>query len=201
MRPRQGNRCSVSAEAFGDWNKKVDYQPPVYPKTQGQKDRITRVLQRSFLFASLDEHEMKIIVDAMNEKVVAPKTVVITQGDDGDFLFVCEHGQLDCYKRGKDDIERLVKTCESGDTFGELALLYNCPRAASVVARLESVLWQLDRQTFTSIVKDSAARKREKYEQFLQSVPLLFSMDTYERAQLADALKVGINFNEFNRRN
>ena len=74
----------------------------------------------------------------MHEKVVEPNIRVISQGDDGDFLFCVEHGQLDCLKLS-DGEEKVVKTCESGDTFGELALLYNCPRAASVMTREQSV--------------------------------------------------------------
>jgi len=76
-----------------------------------------------------------------------------------------------------------------GDAFGELALLYNCPRAASVEAAEKCVLWKLDRDTFNNIVKDAAAKKREMYEKFLASVPLLSSMGNYERSQVADALK------------
>merc|ERR1719478_677426 len=106
---------------------------------------------------------------------------------DGDFLFVIEEGILDC-KKVIGGEEKVVKTCEAGDAFGELALLYNCPRAASVVAREKCVLWKLDRDTFNHIVKDAAAQKRQKYESFLQKVPLLSSMDAYERSQVADAL-------------
>ncbi len=47
----------------------------------------------------------------------------------------------------------------------------------------------MDRDTFNFIVKDAAARKREKYEEFLKSVPVLSSMDHYERSKLADAIK------------
>lgn len=47
----------------------------------------------------------------------------------------------------------------------------------------------MDRNTFNFIVKDAAANKREKYEEFLKSVPLLQSMDHYERSKLADAIK------------
>jgi len=47
----------------------------------------------------------------------------------------------------------------------------------------------LDRETFNHIVKDAAAKKREKYESFLSKVELLADMDPYERMQIADALK------------
>merc|ERR1719446_1625252 len=114
--------------------------------------------------------------------------IVIIQDDQGDFLFVIETGRLDC-KIKLDGADKVVKTCEAGDVFGELALLYNCPRAASVDAREKCVLWQLDRDTFNNIVKEAAQKKRERYDAFLQKVPLLAGMDAYERSQLADALK------------
>jgi cAMP-dependent protein kinase regulator len=68
-------------------------------------------------------------------------------------------------------------------------LLYNAPRAATIIAKSDADLWQLDRQTFNHIVKDAAARKREKYEEFLKRVKILENMDEYERAKLADAFK------------
>ena len=43
-----------------------------------------------------------------------------------------------------------------GEGFGELALLYNCPRAATITALEESTVWRLDRDTFNNIVKDAA---------------------------------------------
>ena len=58
---------------------------------------------------------------------------MISEGDNGDFLFVIEKGALKCTKLVEGE-EKVVKTVNEGDVFGELALLYNCPRAASVVA-------------------------------------------------------------------
>ena len=59
----------------------------------------------------------------------------------GDFLFVFEFGKLDCIIKLPDGVEKTVKACEAGDVFGELALLYNCPRAASVQASEKCILW------------------------------------------------------------
>ncbi|KAF4675526.1 hypothetical protein FOL47_007664 [Perkinsus chesapeaki] len=183
-------RASVSAEAYGAWNVKQEYTPPVYPKDDEQKARIKDVLSKSFLFAALDDKDFAIVVDAMKEEKVSAKERVINQGDNGDFLFVVESGELEVYKKFPgDEEEKMVKVCEIGDVFGELALLYNCPRAASVEAKGDCSLLRLDRETFNHIVKDAAANKRERYESFLKSVPLLASMDAYERSQIADALK------------
>lgn len=69
-----------------------------------------------------------------------------------------------------------------------MALLYNCPRAASIKAKTNAVLFELDRETFNHIVKDSAVKKRERYEDFLQHVEILKGMDPYEKSKIADVL-------------
>merc|ERR1719487_3213044 len=46
----KGPRSSVSAEAYGEWNKKKAFTPPVYAKSDSQKQRIRDVLGKSFLF-------------------------------------------------------------------------------------------------------------------------------------------------------
>jgi len=181
-------RASVSAEAYGQWNQKKAFEPPSYPKTDAQKARLGATLQKSFMFAALEPKDMDIILMAMKECPFAGGTKVITEGENGDFLFVIEKGNLECIKNiGGED--KVVKVVNEGDVFGELALLYNCPRAANVVAKDECVCWQLDRDTFNNIVKDASVRRREKYDSFLKSVTLLSSLDAYDRSQVSDALK------------
>jgi len=187
---QQLNKCrqSVSAEAYGEWNLKKSFVAPIITKSDEQKERLKNVLGRSFLFSNLDAHAFTIVIGAMKEVRTTPNQRVITQGDAGDFLFVIESGKLNCViKTG--DTEKVVKTCGSGDVFGELAVLYNCARAASVDVVEEGTLWQLDRDTFNHIVKDAAARKRERYDTILAAVPILARSDAYERSQIADALK------------
>lgn len=81
-----------------------------------------------------------------------------------------------------------MHTYENRGSFGELALLYNMPRAATIKATSEGQLWALDRQTFRRILLKSAFRKRKMYEALINSVPMLKTLQPYERMNLADAL-------------
>lgn len=126
---------------------------------------------------------------AMKERTLNAGDFAIKQGEDGDFLFIVAKGKLECWKKFKEgEDEKMVKEVGAGDVFGELALMYNCPRAASVKAVELSVCWQLDRETFNAIVKKAAMEKRENSKKVLMKVDLLSSMEDYELGQLADAL-------------
>lgn len=115
---------------------------------------------------------------------------MIQQGDSGDHLYVVDSGKLACSKLFSGKVEpTFLKNYEPGESFGELALLYNAPRAATIKAVESSVLFALDRETFNHIVKDAAVKKREEYETFLSNLELLSNMDAYERSKIADAAR------------
>ena len=86
---------------------------------------------------------------------------VIRQGEPGDSFFVVRSGSLQVRvvpegAEGSDaDGGRVVHQYRAGGRFGELALLYDKPRAASVVAVADSTLWRLERWAFDEITKKS----------------------------------------------
>ena len=190
---KPNQRKAVSSEAYGKWNRKEAFVPRVIEKTSDQRGRILDKIGKAFMFSGLDPGEKEVVVKAMEERIFEPGQNVITQGEDGSELFVVDSGVLDCTKVfEKGGQPRFLKEYHSGESFGELALLYNAPRAATITPKTKSILWVLDRSCFNNIVKDSAMRRRERYEEFLKNVPILGDMDPYERGQLADALKPAV---------
>ena len=189
-------RKSVSAEVFGMFNPKKEFQPQVVPKSDSVKQQIRELLMGIFMFKNLEDKDMQTILDAMQVKNFKKEEVVIQQGDDGDELFIVGSGSLNCFKRfSGSNKDTFLKQYQQGEVFGELALLYNTPRAASIQANEDSVLYSLNRECFNHIVKESAMKNRVKYEEFLSQVEVLQSLDNYERSKLCDCLTIK-NYNK-----
>ncbi|CAO3588086.1 unnamed protein product [Absidia cylindrospora] len=182
-------RTSVSAESIAP-SQTQDFVKTVIPKTTEQCDRIRFSVGNNFLFKHLDEEQAQDVVDAMAEKHVANGETIIEQGAVGDYFYIVESGTFDCYiKQNNSDEQLKVVSYEAGGSFGELALMYNAPRAATIIATSPSVVWALDRITFRTILMEHTSRKRRMYESFLEEVPLLKSLKPYERHKIADALE------------
>lgn len=117
---------------------------------------------------------------------------MIKQGEKyGQHLFVVDSGELECFKENdKTKEQKFLRKYKPGEAFGELALLYNAPRAASIkCVSEECVLFALDREAFNHIVREATVKKREKYEKLLEKIELLKNIDSYEKMQIIDALK------------
>lgn len=103
-------------------------------------------------------------------------------------MYVVTEGSLECTKV-IDGVNTVVKICALGDIFGELALLYSCPRTASVSSREASVVWELDRETFNNIVLEGVIRKRNQCSAVLRKVQLFESMSSDDLESMVDAMK------------
>ncbi|XP_019898214.1 cAMP-dependent protein kinase type II-beta regulatory subunit-like isoform X2 [Esox lucius] len=159
---------------------------------------INRFLRRSSVCAEAinpDEEEedkdpreqMSQILDAMFEKPVTTGEHIIDQYDDGDNFYVIESGTFDILMKA-DGLDRVVGSYNHQGSFGELALMYNTPRAATIIATSGGALWCMDRITFRRIIVRNNYQKRETYEAFIKSLPLLTSLEVSERMCVVDVL-------------
>ena len=103
VKKKAGNRprASVSAEAYGNWNKKEEFKAPSYPKSEEQTAALKERLSQAFMFSALNPDELGIVLGAMQRVEKKAGDLVIKQGDDGDNLYVVETGTLSCFKTGK----------------------------------------------------------------------------------------------------
>ena len=86
--------------------------------------------------------------------------------------------------------EKYLREYKSGEVFGELSLMYNGPRAASIYAKGDATLLSVDRATFNHIVKNATIERRKRFEGFLKKIDILSTLNNYEREKICDCLKL-----------
>jgi CRP-like cAMP-binding protein len=92
------------------------------------------VLERVALFRDLSAVELARLERLGRRRRYAPGEAVVTQGDGGIAVFVILSGQARVVRHGRDGEARELRTLGPGGVFGEMALLSNRPRTATVVA-------------------------------------------------------------------
>ncbi|XP_018646792.1 serine/threonine kinase [Schistosoma mansoni] len=132
----------------------------------------------------LEPSQIEEIVACMYKKQIPHGCFIIREGEPGDALYVVSDGVLEVYKDNT-----LLGRMEVGRAFGELALLYNCKRTASVRAVTNASAWTLDRRVFQQIMMSTCIHKQQENMKFLKSVPALKDLSSEKMKKLADVLE------------
>merc|ERR1719309_1046706 len=176
-------RGAISAEPINEEDA-ATYVKKVVPKDYKTMASLSKAIAKNVLFSHLDETERSDIFDAMFPSNAIPGEVIIQQGDEGDNFYIIDKGSVDVYVNG----EKVISIGEGG-SFGELALIYGTPRAATVKASSDVKLWGIDRDSYRRKLMGSTIRKRKMYEELLAKVSILANLDAWERLTVADALE------------
>jgi len=105
------------------------------------------LLRANPIFAPLPGSTLEQLAHALEEVRAAAGEEIVRQGESGDRFYLVKDGALDVYVDGE-----LVQSLEPGGSFGEIALLRDVPRTATVRARTDVVLYALDRRHFLAAV-------------------------------------------------
>jgi CRP-like cAMP-binding protein/tRNA A-37 threonylcarbamoyl transferase component Bud32 len=160
-----------------------DFEAPYYPKSDTAVQFIDTSLVDNFIFASLSARERRLLIDAMVLETVPAGTLIIRQNDIGDFFYVVDEGQVSFAVDGNH-----VGACGRGGSFGELALLYNCPRAATCLAQSTCRLWKVDQRTFRYMLANNTASQQKDIHDVLRKVPFLSEIGEGDLSRISDAL-------------
>ena len=142
-------------------------------KSGDQIARLRATLGKRALFSDLTKGQFGTVINAMQEASFAPGDDIITEGADASApdsrFFVLQSGAVDIVKAGIGT----VATKTAGECFGELALLYDDPRNATVRATEACTCWTIDRATFRNVLIGATGASRVK-----ESVKALFGSGT-----------------------
>ncbi|CAK9107127.1 cGMP-dependent protein kinase 1 (cGK 1) (cGK1) (cGMP-dependent protein kinase I) (cGKI) [Durusdinium trenchii] len=161
-----------------------DFSKPLEDKSPEVETLLHTALQSNILFRDLSEDQLQQILNALTSMSVAANTELIKQGDKGDVFYVVESGSFQFLVDGQ-----LEGTCGKGNSFGELALLYNCPRAATVKSEKKAKVWCLERSTFRTVVSGTVAKKHAEIKKALRNVSILNSLNGDQISMVSDAVE------------
>ena len=111
---------------------------------------------------------------------------LIKQGDEGSTFYVVESGEFKIFVQDVGEVDKLQR----GRCVGELALLYNAPRAASVIATTDCVVWTVNRQAFRKALMEEKIKETNKNIKFLKECELLKPLLNSELHLIDQALEL-----------
>ncbi|XP_053477188.1 cGMP-dependent protein kinase 1a isoform X1 [Ictalurus furcatus] len=157
---------------------------PFYSKSSKSKDLIKEAILDNDFMKNLELSQIQEIVDCMYPVEYGKDSCIIKEGDVGSLVYVMEDGKVEVTKEG-------LKLCTMGPgkVFGELAILYNCTRTATVKTLTNVKLWAIDRQCFQTIMMRTGLIKHAEYMEFLKSIPTFHSHPEEILSKLADVLE------------
>jgi CRP/FNR family cyclic AMP-dependent transcriptional regulator len=146
------------------------------------------MLSEVSLFADLSEDDLEAMSQLASIKTYAKNTIIISEGDFSDSLYGVLSGKVKVYLSDDDGKEIIINILAKGDYFGELALIDDAPRSASVMTTEETRLIAISKQAFEEcltskpsialrVIKGLSARLRNLTE----NVKSLALMDVYGR--------------------
>jgi cAMP-dependent protein kinase regulator len=148
------------------------YTAPVFQKSLEEKQFIREALKSNFVFAALSERELRTIIDAFEAYGFKPNEKLIVQGDVGDYFYVLRKGTVRFEVN-----DNVVGHAGEGKSFGELALLYTSPRAASVIAEGKGTLYRVDQKTFRYIMQSQTLQTENDKKDLLKGVTFFNVLD------------------------
>ena len=133
------------------------------------------VLKKVEIFRLCEPLFLSQIILALRPEVLAPGEILVHKGDMGREMYVVVRGQVEVL----DDAGTVVATLKDGDVVGEIALVANRPRTATVRARTACDLMALDKTSFSRILRD--------HPQFAETVTRV-ARERYDLDVASDAL-------------
>ncbi|XP_055386691.1 cGMP-dependent protein kinase, isozyme 2 forms cD4/T1/T3A/T3B isoform X2 [Condylostylus longicornis] len=157
---------------------------PKYDKEERSRELIKSAILDNDFMKNLDMTQIREIVDCMYPVKYASKSLIIKEGDVGSIVYVMEEGRVEVSREGK-----YLSTLSGAKVLGELAILYNCQRTATITAINDCKLWAIERQCFQTIMMRTGLIRQAEYTDFLKSVPIFKNLPEDTLIKISDVLE------------
>ncbi|XP_075215206.1 cGMP-dependent protein kinase for isoform X2 [Lycorma delicatula] len=154
------------------------------PKSAKSRELIKAAILDNDFMKNLEITQIREIVDCMFPVEYAAGSLIIKEGDVGSIVYVMEEGRVEVSREHK-----YLSTLAPGKVFGELAILYNCKRTATIKAASDCKLWAIERQCFQTIMMRTGLIRQAEYTDFLKSVPIFKNLPEETLIKISDVLE------------
>jgi CRP/FNR family cyclic AMP-dependent transcriptional regulator len=111
------------------------------------------MLENVAIFSGLNKPELEILEHHMVTRTYQKNSIIINEGDEANALFIIISGEVQVFLSNADGREIIINTQGAGDHFGELALLDDAPRSASVITTEKSSIGVISKPDFRNVVE------------------------------------------------
>lgn len=157
---------------------------PKYEKNECSRQIIKSAILDNDFMKNLEMTQIREIVDCMYPVQYGAGSLIIKEGDVGSIVYVMEEGRVEVSREGK-----YLSTLSGAKVLGELAILYNCQRTATITAVSDCKLWAIERQCFQTIMMRTGLIKQTEYTDFLKSVPTFKDLSEDTLIKISDVLE------------
>ena len=112
----------------------------------------TDSLARLAIFSNLEPQKLDVLKQYSAIRTYPKNTVIIHEGDEASTLYAIESGKVDVYLSNENGREIIINELSAGDTFGELALIDDAPRSASVRTTKASKMIVIQKSGFNELL-------------------------------------------------
>lgn len=181
---RKGAKQRIGGKAVDEDNGEEHLNEHIRTRTKGleTKQLIKQGMKQDRVCALLEESELDTIVETMEFFEFKDGQLIVEQGKMGTTFFVAHSGTMEVSVNGK-----VCNTVEKGKAFGGLALLYHCPRTATVRALDTVGVWGANGGTFHKVLQENAQRHYSENRKFLDSIRLFDGLTHKQKDRVGEA--------------
>lgn len=141
---------------------------------------IRKALKKHFIFSQLNEREIEFFTKEMKPCSALRNNYIFKQGDKSGSYYILLEGACQVEINGEKK-----RTLNYGDSFGDLGIIYNAPRSASVFALTDCELVEINRNVFKQVMDDINQQHEKENKKFLEVLTFFKELTEEQKNALA----------------